>query len=129
MGPLGFVVTSVLITIAGAGGALWTVLRLPTNYLVCDAPWPAWTTLGPLSRALARIGKNALGFGLILAGVVLAIPGVPGPGLLIAGIGFLLLDVPGKRRIERAVFGHRSVLAAANRVRSRFGTPALEAPK
>lgn len=43
-------------------------------------------------RAVARkVAVFILGWTLILAGLVLAIPGVPGPGLLIALVGLLIL--------------------------------------
>lgn len=42
-------------------------------------------------RAARKVAVFVLGWLLILAGLVLAIPGVPGPGLLIALVGLLIL--------------------------------------
>jgi hypothetical protein len=40
-------------------------------------------------------------------------------------VGIFLLDVPGKRRLERALFRRGRVLATINRIRARFGQPPL----
>jgi len=39
-----------------------------------------------------RASRLVLGLALVLAGVVLAIPGVPGPGLLIVFVGLTVLS-------------------------------------
>jgi hypothetical protein len=38
-------------------------------------------------------------------GIILALPGVPGQGILTVLIGVMLLEFPGKRRLERAIVG------------------------
>ena len=57
--------------------------------------------------------------------MVLTLPGVPGQGMLTILIGLMLLDVPGKRRLERRIVGRRRILQAINRLRKRFGRPPL----
>jgi hypothetical protein len=56
----------------------------------------------------------------------MALPGIPGQGLLTMIIGLTLLDFPGKREVERRVLKHRRVLAAINGLRARFHRPPLE---
>lgn len=76
-------------------------------------------------RWTGRILKNLAGLVAVAVGLVLAMPGVPGPGLLTVLIGLMLLDFPGKRRLERRLIGHPAVRGAVDRTRRRFGKPPL----
>src|SRR6266478_4646716 len=76
-------------------------------------------------RFTATIGKNVLGIILVLLGIVLSIPGVPGQGILTILLGIMLLDFPGKRRLEEAILSRPKVREAINRLRHRFGKPPL----
>jgi UPF0716 family protein affecting phage T7 exclusion len=76
-------------------------------------------------RVTARSGKNLLGVLLVVVGAILALPGVPGQGLLTILVGLLLLDLPGKRRIERRMVGRPRILRMINRLRKRFGRSPL----
>ncbi|WP_437288543.1 hypothetical protein [Sorangium sp. So ce406] len=101
------------------------LVRMPEDYLVKqeDEPFlpgrPAWM------RVSARIGKNLLGVLAVALGIMLSLPGVPGPGALVILIGVMLLDIPGKRRMERRFLGTPKMRAFADRVRARFGRPPL----
>lgn len=75
---------------------------------------------GLAARVAYGLGKNLLGLALVVIGVVLAIPGVPGQGLLTIFVGIVLLDIPGKRAFELAIVRRRAVLRNINRVRARF---------
>jgi hypothetical protein len=77
-------------------------------------------------RALAIVAKNLAGAVLVLLGLIMAVPGVPGQGLLTALIGLTLLSFPGKRRIERRFVRIPALLGAINRLRARFARPPLE---
>lgn len=44
-----------------------------------------------LKRGTRRIANDALGFTLLVAGVFLSLPGIPGPGLLVLLLGLGLL--------------------------------------
>ena len=63
--------------------------------------------------------RNVLGYLCIIAGV--AMLALPGPGLLTLLIGFLLVDFPGKYRVEKWVVSRRRVLRAINWFRRRRG--------
>lgn len=80
----------------------------------------------PILRGLGIAGKNLAGTLLILIGVVMALPGVPGQGFLTILIGLTLVDFPGKRRLERSMVRRKTILHAVNQLRARFGRPALE---
>jgi hypothetical protein len=106
--------------------ATMVVLRLPVTYFSEDdavhaARSASW-------RSLRGLGRNALGVILILIGVLLSVPGVPGQGLLTVLIGLMLVDFPGRRRVEKALARRRGILATMNRLRARFGRPSLLPP-
>ncbi len=77
-------------------------------------------------RVAAVIGKNILGVFLVALGVVLSLPGVPGQGLLTILLGIMLLDFPGKHRLEQKLLSRPSIVNAINGLRGRFGKPPLE---
>jgi hypothetical protein len=88
------------------------------------------TAVGPpralAGRALGRIGKNLAGAILMLLGLAMALPGVPGQGVLTMIIGLTLLDFPGKRELERRLVRRPAVLRRLNDLRRRFHRPPLE---
>ena len=104
--------------------AMALLVRLPPTYF-CedDARHAARTWRSP--RGLAR---NALGLALIVLGLILSIPGVPGQGLLTMVIGLMLVDFPARRRAEKALARRHGILAAMNRIRARFRHPPLLPP-
>ncbi|NOT46955.1 MAG: hypothetical protein HOP17_04295 [Acidobacteria bacterium] len=78
----------------------------------------------PNSRWIVRWGavilKNILGVFLVILGLILSLPGVPGQGLLTILLGLILIDIPGKRPFEARIIKRPAILSAANRLRSRF---------
>jgi hypothetical protein len=77
-------------------------------------------------RLFGVIGKNVLGAVLVIVGVILSIPGVPGQGVLTILLGIMLLDFPGKHRLECKIVSKPKVRDAIDRLRHRFGKPPLE---
>jgi uncharacterized membrane protein YbaN (DUF454 family) len=76
-------------------------------------------------RVLAIIGKNVLGLLLVALGIVLSLPGVPGQGILTILLGIMLLDFPGRRRLEHWLVSRQKIFSAINKLRQRFRKPAL----
>lgn len=76
-------------------------------------------------RGIAVAIKNIAGLLLVLLGLVLSLPGVPGQGLITILIGIMLLDFPGKQKIERKIISRPSVLSNVNRLREKFSRPPL----
>ena len=76
-------------------------------------------------RYSAVIAKNILGVFLVLLGIVLSLPGVPGQGILTILLGLIMLDIPGKRPLEAKIIQRPTVLAAVNKLRSKYGKPPL----
>jgi hypothetical protein len=116
-----------MLSLGSTLGSLWltrfVLVRLPSDYFVSDMTGPTSAT------RLARLGRNVAGFLLIVIGIVLSVPGIPGQGLLTMAVGLLLVDVPGKRGLERRLLGRPKTLAIINRIRERSGVPPLDAPR
>ncbi len=55
----------------------------------------------------------------------MSLPGIPGQGLLTILLGVMLLDFPGKRRLEFKIISRPKVFRAINRLRARFDKPPL----
>ncbi len=79
----------------------------------------------PFLRWSGIVVKNLLGLLLIIAGIIMAVPGVPGPGVLTILLGIMLMDFPGKRRLEHKLVSRPRVFAAINQLREKFGKPPL----
>jgi hypothetical protein len=101
------------------------MVKIPANYFssrykqdfLPDSPW--------LVRWSAVILKNILGVVLIILGIILSLPGVPGQGILTILLGLIMLDIPGKRPIEAKIIQRPSVLAAINKLRAKYNKPQL----
>jgi hypothetical protein len=70
--------------------------------------------------------KNAFGVLFFLSGLAMLI--LPGQGLLTMFIGLVMLDFPRKQLLVRRILGYRRFLRVINRLRTRFGKPALDPP-
>lgn len=103
------------------------VVRIPEDYFTNDErrALPFGRT-HPVIRAVLLAAKNVLGVIFILAGLVMLL--TPGQGLLCLVIGVMLLDFPGKFRLERWVVRRRSVHRAINWMRRRARRNALQIP-
>jgi UPF0716 family protein affecting phage T7 exclusion len=66
-----------------------------------------------------------LGVVLVVLGILMSVPGVPGQGFLTILLGIMLLDFPGKRNLEYKLVSRPQVLNAINKLRHRFGKPSL----
>lgn len=101
------------------------LIKLPASYFQEFHSREFWTERHPIVRLVAIIGKNVLGVVLVALGVVLSLPGIPGQGLLTILLGIMLLDFPGKRRLELKLVSRPRIFRAINNLRHRFGKPAL----
>jgi len=57
---------------------------------------------------------------------VLSLPGVPGQGLLTVLLGIMLLDFPGRHRLEQKLLSKPSIVNTINKLRERFGKQPLQ---
>ena len=114
---------SLLISFLAIGVVL---VKIPANYFSSHykqdfMPGSHWSV-----RWGAVILKNVFGVFLILLGILLSLPGVPGQGILTILLGLIMIDIPGKRPIEARIIKRPTVLAAANNLREKYGKPPLE---
>ena len=80
----------------------------------------------PVVHWTLRVVKTALGAALVLAGV--AMLALPGQGVLTILLGVMLLEFPGKYRMERAIVRRPVVLRVLNAMRRRAGAPPITLP-
>jgi len=100
------------------------ILGLPADYFVRPRDRGRHARRG--YRILLWALRNLVGCVVFVAGLVMAVPLVPGPGLLFMLIGIGLVDFPGKRALELRLLRQPHVLHSVNRIRARFGRPPLE---
>ena len=101
------------------------MINIPADYFRKDRPRDLWSDRHPAVRFLGVFVKNLFGVVLVLLGILMSIPGVPGQGILTILLGIMLLDFPGKRDLEYSLVSRPPVLYAINRLRHRFGRDEL----
>jgi hypothetical protein len=111
----------VLSLVVSSLACIFVILRLPENYFHLERPPSEESNRPKWQRTLGIVVKNVVGVALVVLGLVMALPGVPGQGLLTMFMGIVLLDFPGKRAFERNIVSRPSILRACNRLRTRFG--------
>ena len=80
----------------------------------------------PLIALLLGALKNLIGALLLVLGVIMLF--VPGQGLLTMLIGLMLMNFPGKYRLERWLVRRSGVLNSLNWLRRRRGRAPFKAP-
>lgn len=106
------------------------LVRMPEDYFVRERDErQSLSRLPPAVRIGVRILKNVLGLVLVLAGLAMSIPAIPGQGLLTILIGITLLDLPGKRRLELGIVRQKRVRKAVNWIRAKAGRNPLQLPQ
>jgi hypothetical protein len=117
---------SLALFVLSAAGVPWFIARVPADYFSRRELERMSIAPGPRSpwRIAGRVLKNLLGVLLLLSGI--AMLALPGQGLLTIFVALLLLEFPGKRRLERRLIGWRPLYRAINGLRRRAGRPPLE---
>lgn len=104
----------------------WVVVRLPADYFVSERSAGRWNQSHALIRWPMLILQHFFGVALIVLGIIMALPGVPGQGFLTVMVGVMMLEFPGKRRLEAWVLRRRGVSTGINKMRVRFGREPLQ---
>ena len=102
------------------------MVKIPENYFSSHYQRDFMPNSRWIVRWGAVVAKNILGVCLIVLGIILSLPGVPGQGILTILLGLIMIDIPGKRPLEARIIKRPTVLAAINRLREKYGKPALE---
>lgn len=118
----GVFIGSLLVSFLAIGVVM---VKIPANYFSSHykedfLPNSSWAV-----RWGAVIAKNIFGLFLIVLGILLSLPGVPGQGILTILLGLIMIDIPGKRPIEARIIKRPAVLAAVNNLRERYAKPPL----
>jgi hypothetical protein len=117
---------SLVLFVLSVVGVPWFVARMPTDYF--SRRELAELGVEPQKRRISQVvwlvAKNALGLFLFGAGVLMLI--FPGQGLITMAVALILLDFPGKKRLERRILCSRPILRSINALRRRAGRPPLE---
>ena len=102
------------------------MVKIPKNYFSSHYKRDFMPGSSFVVRWGAVIAKNIFGVFLIILGIALSLPGVPGQGILTILLGLIMLDIPGKRPLEARIIKRPAVLSAINNLRSRYGKEPLE---
>ena len=103
------------------------VTRLPQDYFVRRdrRVWRNYTD-GPVYTLALDIVKNLFGVVLVVLGAIMLV--TPGQGLLTLLVGLLLMNFPGKYRLERWLVLRPGVLRALNWLRTQQGRREFQRP-
>lgn len=111
---------SLVLTVVGCAAL---ITFLPPDYFTETKQ--GYHIKNPFLRFFVSLLKNLVGGVLIIMGALLAVPGVPGQGLLTILSGLVISDFPGKKRLARRIIRMQAVLLAANKIRAQFKRPPL----
>ena len=99
-------------------------VRIPREYFCASCRRiDAWGPRNLVARTLVVMLKNLLGVVLLLAGVAMLV--LPGQGLLTMLIGLMVMNFPGKYRLERYLVSRGPVLRSISWIRRRWGVAPL----
>ncbi|MDQ2076213.1 hypothetical protein [Marinimicrobium sp. ABcell2] len=103
------------------------IARLPEDYFSAPSRRLLRGEQRPLPYWLMIAGKNLLGALLLVLGVLMLV--LPGQGLLTLSVGIMLLNFPGKYRLERWLVSRPPVLNTLNWIRHKKHRPPLRNPR
>jgi hypothetical protein len=103
----------------------FALVQIPSDYFVGPKSPQLFRRPHPALALFDRVFRNLIGWFLIALGVALSLPGVPGQGLLTILLGVMLIDFPGKRRMEQRFVAWPRVRDPINALRRRFGREPL----
>src|SRR5262245_43930244 len=92
---------TIVVGLGSLAAAVAIVVSWPVDHFKESGRTRLWDGSHPAIRALLLFAKNLAGVVLVVLGLVMALPGIPGQGVLTIVIGVTLVDFPGKRRLER----------------------------
>ncbi|KJS09773.1 MAG: transmembrane protein (PGPGW) [Gammaproteobacteria bacterium BRH_c0] len=102
----------------------WLVAHIPEDYFLYESRTAApWKEAKPLLRYCFMGLKNLFGLMLLAGGFLMIF--IPGQGLLTMAMGLLLLDYPGKFRLERRIVTIPAVYKGLNWLRNKQGVAPL----
>lgn len=104
----------------------WLVALIPEDYFLHKKREPAVSTKNPGLRLGFLLAKNLLGTVLLIGGILMLF--LPGQGLLTIAIAMLLLDYPGKYKLEQRLAAKPLIFNGINWLRAKARKPPLKKP-
>ncbi len=113
------------------------IIAIPADYFTRERDPGAGGLLAITKKRLGRYGhpllvilvlmvKNLVGLGFFLAGFIMLF--IPGQGLLTMFAGLLLVNFPGKRRLELSIVRKKAIRAAIGWIRAKAHKEPLSIP-
>ena len=122
---IGLGISSILIFILSILGISWFIAQIPEDYFLSTKRKPSkWQEQNPILRLVVIFGKNIIGFSLIIGGLLMLV--LPGQGLLTIVTGLLLVNYPGKYKLEKKLVAIPSIFRALNWIRVKANKPPLK---
>jgi hypothetical protein len=122
---MGLGISSIFIFLLSILGISWFVANIPEDYFLESKRRPTkWREQKPILRLAVLFGKNIIGVSLIIGGLLMLV--LPGQGLLTIVTGLLLINYPGKYKLEQKLVAIPSVFRALNWIRVKANKPPLK---
>ncbi|MEE8464022.1 MAG: PGPGW domain-containing protein [Gammaproteobacteria bacterium] len=103
------------------------VTQLPEDYFIREKRRPVARQKGhPMLMVFVNLVKNLLGLLFIVAGVLMTF--LPGQGLLTILIGLMLVNFPGKYRLEQALIRQKIISQTLNKLRRKAHRKPFQMP-
>ena len=118
-------ISSIFIFLISILGISWFVAQIPEDYFLRSKRQPSkWQEQKPILRFVVMFGKNLIGLSLIIGGLLMLV--LPGQGLLTIVTGLLLVNYPGKYKLEQKLSSIPSIFKALNWIRVKAKKPPLQ---
>ena len=122
---MGLGISSIFIFLLSIIGISWFVANIPEDYFFeSKRKSTKWHEQKPILRLVVIFGKNIIGVLLIIGGLLMLV--LPGQGLLTMVTGLLLINYPGKYRLERKLVSKPSIFRTLNWIRIKANKPPLK---
>jgi hypothetical protein len=122
---IGMGISSIFIFSISILGISWFVAQIPEDYfLLSKRQTSKWQQQKPILRFVVVVAKNILGLSLIIGGLLMLV--LPGQGLLTIVTGLLLVNYPGKYKLEQKIVLMPSIYKALNWIRFKAKKPPLQ---
>ena len=118
---------SLLILIFSIIGLGWFISHIPEDYFIHEKRQAHNLNKYPYkTRVVIIVAKNIIGIVMLTSGALLLI--LPGQGLLTIIMGLLLIDYPGKFKLEQKIISIPSVFRGLNWFRAKSNKSYLQHP-
>ncbi len=104
------------------------VIRIPDDYFLANRRRVSrWRRMHPVPGIALLVAKNVCGGIFLVAGIAMLV--LPGQGILTILVGVMLLNFPGKYRLERRFARTKPLARAINWIRAKAGQTPLRIPR